>query len=70
MRNYKNIKAYQLADELVQQVYIKTKSFPREEMYGVTSQLRRAIVSVPCNIAEGASRKHKKDYLHFLYISQ
>jgi len=65
-RNFNNIKAWQHADDLAASVYSKTKSFPREEMYGLTSQLRRAAVSVPTNIAEGASRKHKKEYLHFL----
>jgi four helix bundle protein len=70
MRDYKNIKAYQLAEELVIEIYKTTKSFPREELYGLTSQLRRAVVSVPTNIAEGASRNHKRDYLQFLYIAR
>ena len=51
-------------------VYSKTRSFPKEELYGITSQLRRAAVSVPANIADGASRAHKKEYLHFLYIAR
>lgn len=70
MRDYKNIKAYQFADGLVIEIYRLTKDFPKEELYGLTSQIRRAAVSVPTNIAEGASRQHKKDYLHFLYISR
>jgi len=70
MRDYKNIKAYQLAEELVIEIYKKTKTFPREELYGLISQLRRAMVSVPANIAEGASRNHKRDYLQFLYVSR
>ena len=70
MRDYKNIKAYQFADDLVVEVYKTTTKFPKEELYGLTSQLRRAAVSVPTNIAEGASRQHKRDYLHFLYISR
>jgi four helix bundle protein len=61
MRDYKNIKAYQLAEELVIEIYKKTKTFPKEELYGLISQLRRAMVSVPANIAEGASRNHKRD---------
>jgi four helix bundle protein len=69
-RNFKNIKAWQYADDLAILVYSKTKSFPKEELYGITSQLRRAAVSVPTNIAEGASRKHKREYLHFLYIAK
>ena len=70
MRDYKNIKAYQFADDLVIEVYKVTKDFPREELYGLTSQLRRAAVSIPTNIDEGASRQHKRDYLHFLYIAR
>jgi len=68
-RDFKNIKAWQYADDLAVSVYFRTRSFPREELYGITSQLRRAVVSVSANIAEGATREHKKEYLHFLYIA-
>ena len=51
-------------------VYAVTMNFPKEELYGITSQLRRAAVSVPANIVEGANREHKKEYLHFLYIAR
>jgi four helix bundle protein len=70
MRNYKNIKAFKLAHELVLEVYKITKEFPKEEIYGLTSQIRRAAVSIPANIVEGASRQHNKDYLNFLYNSR
>ena len=70
MRDFKKIKAYQLADGLVLAVYEVTKAFPKEEIYGLTSQIRRAVVSAAANIVEGASRQHKKDYLHFLYIAR
>ncbi|OHB73947.1 MAG: four helix bundle protein [Planctomycetes bacterium RBG_16_55_9] len=70
VRNFNNIKAWQHADDLAVLVYSKTKPFPKEELYGITSQLRRAAVSVPTNIAEGASREHKKEYLHFLQIAR
>ena len=70
MRDYTKIEAWRLADDLTVAVYERTRSFPREEIYGLTSQLRRAAYSVPANIAEGASRKSKKDYLHFLYIAR
>lgn len=70
MRNYKNIKAYQYADSFVVKHYQMTKRFPKEELYGITSQVRRAAVSIPTNIAEGASRQHKRDYLNFLYIAR
>ncbi len=69
-RDFKNIKAWQYADDLAVLAYSKTRSFPKEELYGITSQLRRAVVSVPANIAEGANREHKKEYLHFLYIAR
>jgi four helix bundle protein len=64
------LKLGDLADDLTVEVYERTRSFPREEVYGLTSQLRRAAYSVPANIVEGASRESKKDYLHFLYIAR
>jgi four helix bundle protein len=70
VRDYTKIKAWQLADDLTVSVYECTQSFPREEVYGLTSQLRRAFYSVPANIVEGASRESKRDYLHFLYIAR
>lgn len=70
MRDYKNILAWQKADDLTVAVYAATRSFPREEVYALTSQLRRAVYSVPANIVEGASRSSQKDYLHFLYIAR
>ncbi len=70
MRNYKNIKAWQLADKLAIKVYEATKSFPKEEVYGLTSQMRRAAVSVPANVAEGSGRAHNKEYLQFLFIAR
>jgi four helix bundle protein len=70
MRDYTKIEAWRLADDLTVAVYERTRSFPREEIYGLTSQLRRAAYSVPANIVEGASRESKKDYLHFLYIAR
>jgi four helix bundle protein len=70
MRDYTRIEAWKLADDLTVAVYEQTCSFPREEVYGLTSQLRRASYSVPANIVEGASRESKKDYLHFLFISR
>lgn len=68
-RDYKKIRAWQLADELAMNIYKATRSFPREEMFGLTSQMRRAAVSVPANIVEGSVRKHKKEYIQFLYVA-
>jgi four helix bundle protein len=70
MRDYTRIEAWKLADDLTVAIYQATKIFPREETYGITSQIRRAACSVPANIVEGSSRESKKDYLHFLYIAR
>jgi four helix bundle protein len=70
MRDYTKIEAWRLADDFTVAVYEKTKSFPREELYGLTSQLRRACYSVPANIVEGSSRESKREYLHFLHIAR
>jgi len=70
MRDFRKIKAFQYADDLVIEIYKLSQKFPREEIYGLTSQLRRAAVSVAANIVEGASRAHSKDYVHFLHIAK
>ena len=70
MRDYTKIEAWKLADDLIVAIYERTRLFPKEELYGLTSQLRRAAYSVPANIVEGSSRESKKDYLHFLYIAR
>jgi four helix bundle protein len=70
MRDYTKIEAWKLADDLTVAIYQATQTFPREEVYGITSQIRRAACSVPANIVEGSSRESKKDYLHFLYIAR
>lgn len=59
-----------LADDLAVAVYEVSKGFPREEIYGITSQIRRAASPVAANIAEGASRESAKDYAHFLQIAR
>ncbi len=70
MRDYKKIRAFHYADQFVLAVYQSTRSFPKEELFGLTSQIRRSAVSIAANIAEGASRQHQKDHLHFLYIAR
>lgn len=70
MRDFKNIEAWRLADDLTVVVYDRTRTFPREELYGLTSQIRRSAASVPANIAEGAARDSKRDYLRFLHIAR
>jgi len=61
------IAAWQKGDDLVVEIYEVTQKFPRHELYGLTSQLRRAAVSVPANIAEGSGRRTIRDYIRFLY---
>jgi four helix bundle protein len=64
--SYRDLIAWQKAMDLVTAIYRVTGSFPREELYGLTSQLRRAAVSVPSNIAEGQARFSRKEFHHFL----
>lgn len=66
---WKKLDVWRLADEMAYQVYLKTRTFPKEEIYGLTSQLRRTALSVPANIVEGYSRKGDKELLRFLNIS-
>ncbi len=69
-RPHKRLEAWKKSIALVTSIYEETKAFPQDEEYGLKSQLRRASVSVPSNIAEGLTRKTKKDKLHFLNIAQ
>ncbi len=64
------LQVWQEGIELVVDLYKITNSFPKSETYGLTSQIRRAVVSIPSNIAEGAGRKSKKEFLHYLDISR
>ena len=57
------------AIQLVKRIYLITKDFPKEEIYGLSSQMRRAAVSIPSNIAEGKTRQSKNEYIQFLYIA-
>jgi four helix bundle protein len=68
-RNYRDLVAWQKAMDLVEEVYRGTRDFPKEEQYGLTSQLRRAIVSVPANIAEGQGRGAPAEFVRFLRIA-
>jgi four helix bundle protein len=69
-QSYRDLIVWQKAMEMVVQVYAITKQFPKEELYGLTSQVRRAAVSIPSNIAEGHSRKSTPEFLNFLSIAQ
>ena len=70
MRDYKKIKAWQLSSDLAVKIYEITKLYPKDELYGLTSQMRRAAASISANIAEGSARASKKEYLQFLYVAK
>ena len=69
-RRFRAIKAWQRADELVALVYQATRTFPRNEQYGLTAQMRRAAVSVAANIVEGSARRSRPEYLQFLSMAK
>lgn len=69
MRDYRKLEVFDLADRLTLRIYEATRSFPTEELYGLTSQLRRAAVSVGANIVEGASRTSEAEYLRHITIA-
>ncbi len=69
MRDHTKLRAFDLADEVTILIYRTTKEFPKEEIYGLTSQMRRAAVSVPSNIVEGCARNTESEYLRFLEIA-
>jgi len=70
IRSYKDLIVYQKAYQLVLQIDKVTESFPKTEIYGLVSQMRRSAVSIPANIAEGYRRGHRKEYIQFLRIAQ
>ena len=69
MKSFRNLNVYINAKELVKKVYVLLKKFPKEEQYALCDQLRRAVVSIPSNIAEGCGRETQKDQTHFLNIA-
>ncbi len=69
IKTHKDLKVCKEAMKLAKDVYELTRGFPREEIYGLTSQMRRAAVSVPSNIAEGAARASSREFTQFLYIA-
>lgn len=69
MKSHSDLKVWQESMSLVEDVYKITQSFPKEELFGLTSQIRRCAVSIPSNIAEGAGRKGEKEWVRFLYIA-
>jgi four helix bundle protein len=69
IKNFQDLRIWQKGIEVVKDLYLLTKKFPKEELYGLTSQMRRSAVSIPSNIAEGFRRYHNKEYKQFLYIA-
>ena len=69
IRNFRDLEVWKKGIEIAKDVYQMTSQFPRQEVYGLTSQMRRASVSVPSNVAEGFNRFHDKEYKRFLYVS-
>ena len=69
MRDHRRLKAFDLADQLALETYRLTKSFPKEEVYGLIAQMRRAAVSISSNMVEGCARGSRAEYLRFLEIS-
>jgi four helix bundle protein len=70
VRSYRDLIVWQKAMDLAEEVYAATATFPKEELYALTNQLRRAVVSVPSNIAEGQARQSTAEFRHFLSIAQ
>ncbi len=68
--SFRDLRVWQGAMDLVEDVYRLTKGFPRHEIFGLSSQMQRAAVSIPCNIAEGHTREHRKEYLQHLSVAQ
>ena len=70
VKSYKELIVWQKAMDLVEEVYRLSKAFPKEEIYALINQVRRAVVSIPSNIAEGQARQSKAEFLNFLSIAQ
>ena len=69
MKGHKDLDVWKQSMTLAEDIYKLTKGFPNSELYGLTSQMKRAVTSVPSNIAEGAARKGDKEFIQFLYVS-
>lgn len=69
MKTHKDLDVWKKAVDFVTKLYMETQTFPKEELYGLSSQMRRAAISIPSNIAEGSARQGNKEFIHFLHIA-
>jgi len=69
LKTHKDLNVWQESVKLVKNIYALTSKFPKDEVYSLTAQIKRSVISIPSNIAEGAARDSNKEYIHFLYIS-
>jgi len=69
LKTHKDLNVWKESRELVTEIYALTSKFPKDEVYSLTAQIKRAAISIPSNIAEGSARDSNKEYIHFLYIS-
>ncbi|MGD0551833.1 MAG: four helix bundle protein [Sedimentisphaerales bacterium] len=69
IKSFQDLEIWKRSMKLVEEIYNITRAFPKDEIYGLTSQLRRSAVSIPSNMAEGFARFHNKEYRQFLYVS-
>ncbi len=70
IKSFRDLRVWQVGMKIVEQVYVLTQAFPKHEVYGLASQMQRAAVSIPSNIAEGHTREHLKEYLQHLSIAR
>ena len=70
VNSFRDLRVWQVGMDLVEHIYRLTQAFPSQEMYGLTSQMRRASVSIPSNIAEGHTREYTKEYLYHISVAQ
>jgi four helix bundle protein len=69
IKSFKGLRVWQLGIEIVKEIYRLTENFPKKEVYGLTSEIRRSVISIPSNIAEGFRRYHNKEYRQFLFVA-
>ena len=69
IETYRDLKIWNMGIDLIKDTYSLTEKLPKHELYGITSQMRRSVISIPSNIAEGFKRFHNKEYKQFLYIT-